>query len=67
MDLTKSLSQPGTITLLYNYESWEPYLPPDIISKNVTVNMLNLGKYADMMADIVGLQEYNREFDSDGL
>ena len=67
MELTKSISEPGTISLLYEYHIHVPYLTPDVNFDHITVNMLNTNDYADTMDKIVHLLKYNLEFDLDSL
>ena len=67
MQLTKLLTSPGTIVLSYEYQIHAPYLPPDVISNHITVNMLDNDDYADAMDKIIQLQMYNIDFDPDGL
>ena len=67
MQLTKSLTSPGTVLLSYEYEIHAPYLPPDVISNHITVNMLDNDDYTDEMDKIIQLQMYNTDFDADGL
>ena len=67
MQLTKLLTSPDTILLSYEYQIHTPYLPPEVISNHITVNMLDNDDYADAMDKIIQLQTYNIDFDPDGL
>ena len=67
IELTKSITQPGTVTILLQYQTHMPYLPPDIHFLDITVNILDISNYKDTIDTIIQLQGSNIDFDSDGL
>ena len=67
MELTKSITSPGAISLLSEYHIPAPYLPPDVNFDHITVTMLDTNNYADAMDRIVQLQTYNIDFNSEGF